>query len=123
MWVDLLISAPVTLFLLWLYWYSAPEEAPRWSRLIDRLLLVISPLAVVFIIGMGHARIDFAGMGLNVMLVVSAYLTLIFLLGAGWLLRAVAPTPNPESLTPQGLPPGRPRPEKPECCERPHARC
>jgi len=90
MWVDLLISAPVTLFLLWLYWYSAPDGAPRWSRLLDRLLLVVSPLAVVLIIGVGHARIDFAGMGLNVMLVASAYLTLIFLLGAGWLQRAVA---------------------------------
>ena len=99
MWVDLLISVPVTLFLLWLYWYSAPDCAPRWSRLIDRLVLAISPLAVVLIIAVGHARIDFAGMGLNVMLVGSAYLTLIFLLGAGWLQRAVTVRrgANPES--------------------------
>jgi len=89
MWIDLLISAPVTVFLLWLYWYSAPRNAPRWSRLIDRLVLVFSPLAVVAIIGLGHARFDFPGMGLNVMLVAAAYLTLIFLLGGGWLQRAL----------------------------------
>lgn len=90
MWVDLLISAPVTLFLIWLYWYSAPRVAPRWSRLLDYGVLLLSPLAVVLIIAIGHARIDFAGMGLNVMLVAAAYLTLIFLLGLGWLQRALA---------------------------------
>ncbi|HKL51201.1 MAG TPA: hypothetical protein VJ908_08540 [Wenzhouxiangellaceae bacterium] len=90
MWVDLLISAPVTLFLLWLYWYSAPENAPGWSRLADCAALLLSPLAVILIIAVGHARIDFAGMGLNVMLVASAYLTLIFVLGLGWLQRVLA---------------------------------
>lgn len=97
MWVDLLISAPVTLFLLWLYWYSAPESAPGWSRLIDVAALLISPLAVVLIIAVGHARIDFSGMGLNVMLVASAYLTLIFVLGLGWLQRALAVRGNPDA--------------------------
>lgn len=90
MWVDLLISAPVTLFLLWLYWYSAPDRAPRWSRLVDLAALLLSPLAVVLIIVLGHAYIDFAGMGLNVMLVATAYLALIFILGLGWLQRALA---------------------------------
>lgn len=90
MWVDLLITAPVTLFLLWLYWYSAPGDAPRWSRLVDRLVLAISPLAVVAIISVGHAQVDFPGMGLNVMLVAAAYLTLILLLGGGWLQRFAA---------------------------------
>src|SRR6056297_225072 len=90
MWVDLLISAPVTLFLLWLYWYSAPDNAPAWSRLLDRAALLISPAAVILIIAVGHARIDFPGMGLNVMLVASAYLTLVFVLGLGWLQRVLA---------------------------------
>lgn len=94
MWVDLLISAPVTLFLLWLYWYSAPERAPRWSKLLDRATLLLSPLAVVLIIVLGHAYIDFAGMGLNVMLVASAYLTLVFILGLGWVQRALADRPD-----------------------------
>lgn len=90
MWVDLLISAPVTAFLLWLYWYSAPESAPGWSRLLDRAALLISPLAVILIIAVGHDRIEFPGMGLNVMLVAAAYVTLIFVLGLGWLQRVLA---------------------------------
>jgi len=87
MWIDLSISAPTTLFLVWLYWYSAPDLAPRWSRLIDRAVLLLSPLAVVVIIVYGHACIDFAGVGLNIMLVASAYLTLVSVLGLGWLQR------------------------------------
>jgi len=94
MWIDLLISAPVTLFLLWLYWYSAPDRAPRWSRLIDLAALLLSLLAVVLIIGLGHAYVNYAGMGLNVMLVASAYLTLILILGLGWLQRALAVRQN-----------------------------
>lgn len=90
MWVDLLISAPVTAFLLWLYWYSAPESAPGWSRLLDRAALLISPLAVILIIAVGHDRIDFPGMGLNVMLVAAAYVALTFVLGLGWLQRVLA---------------------------------
>ncbi|MBL37813.1 MAG: hypothetical protein CMP07_05330 [Xanthomonadales bacterium] len=90
MWVDLLISAPVTLFLLWLYWYSAPDSAPGWSRLLDRIALLISPLAVIVIIAVGHAWIEYPGMGLNVMLVAAAYVTLIFVLGLGWMQRALA---------------------------------
>lgn len=97
MWVDLLISAPVTLFLLWLYWYSAPENAPGWSRMLDGAALLLSPLAVVLIITVGHARIDMPGMGLNVMLVAVAYLTLIFILGLGWLQRVLAVRKNPNA--------------------------
>ncbi|MGK7294255.1 MAG: hypothetical protein ACNS61_00330, partial [Candidatus Wenzhouxiangella sp. M2_3B_020] len=87
MWIDLFVSAPVTLFLLWLYWYSRPATAPRWSRLVDAVVLVVSPAVVVAIIVVGHATIEWAGMGLNVMLVASAYISLIVLLGIGWLQR------------------------------------
>lgn len=94
MWIDLLISAPVTLFLLWLFWYSAPPGRTRRVRIVDSCLLALAPAAVVTIIVIGHARIDDAGewtgMGLNVMLVASAYLVLISLLGLGWLQRALA---------------------------------
>ncbi|MGK7295270.1 MAG: hypothetical protein ACNS61_05465 [Candidatus Wenzhouxiangella sp. M2_3B_020] len=90
MWIDLFVSAPVTLFLLWLYWYSRPAAAPRWSRLVDAVVLVASPAVVVAIIVVGHATIEWAGMGLNVMLVASAYISLIVLLGIGWLQRFAA---------------------------------
>jgi len=87
MWVDLLISAPVTVFLLWLYWYSADASRPRWIRRTDACLLALAPLAAIAIIVAGHAHIDYPGMGLNVMLVACAYVVLITLLGVGWLLR------------------------------------
>lgn len=90
MWVDLLISAPVTMFLVWLYWYSAPDGRPGWLRTLDLCLLALAPLVVAAIIIAGHVWIDYPGMGLNVILVASAYLTLISLLGAGWLQRAKA---------------------------------
>lgn len=87
MWVDLLISAPVTLFLVWLYWYSAPSHRPGWLRTLDLCLLALAPICVAAIIIGGHAWIDYPGMGLNVMLVASAYIVLITLFGIGWLLR------------------------------------
>jgi len=87
MWVDLLISTPITLFLLWLYWYSAPAVAPRWQQWVDTAVLLIAVLAVVLIIALGHLRIDYPGMELNVMLVATAYMALITLLGTGWLVR------------------------------------
>lgn len=87
MWVDLLISAPITLFLLWLFWYSAPAGAPRWQQWTDVVVLLVTAISVVLIIVLGHLRIDYPGMGLNVMLVATAYIVLITLLGAGWLVR------------------------------------
>ena len=57
MWIDLFVSAPVTLFLLWLYWYSRPAAAPRWSRIVDAAVLIASPAAVVAIIVVGHATV------------------------------------------------------------------
>ncbi|MDT8449993.1 MAG: hypothetical protein RQ847_07435 [Wenzhouxiangellaceae bacterium] len=81
----------MTLFLLWLYWYSAPPGRTSGVRIVDSCLLALAPAAVVAIIVIGHARIDDAGewtgMGLNVMLVAAAYLALIALLGLGWLQR------------------------------------
>ncbi len=87
MWVDLLISAPISIFLLWLYRYSAPSSVPRWLWLFDAVLLPGAALSVVLIIVLGHRWIDYPGMGLNVMLVATAYCVLVTLLGMGWGLR------------------------------------
>jgi len=87
MWIDLLISAPVTLLVVWLYWYSAPAGRPGWLRALDLCLLALAPLAVAAIIMGGHAWIEYPGMGLNVMLVALAYIVLIALSGLGWLVR------------------------------------
>jgi len=93
--VDLFITAPVTVFMMWLYWYSTPAGLPRWSRIIDAGSLVAAPLAVGLIIVCGHVLSDWPGMGLNVMLVAAAYLTLVGLLGLGWLLRRTALSRHP----------------------------
>ena len=87
MWIDLFVSAPVTLFMLWLYRYSTPAVRPRWLRVLDQVMLWLAPISVVMILAIGHAVVDFEGMGLNVMLVAAAYLTMIGLFGLGWLVR------------------------------------
>ena len=87
MWVDLFVCAPITLFMLWLYVYSTPAQRPDWLRRLDRGLLLLAPLSVIAILVIGHSTVDFEGMGLNVMLVAAAYLTMIALLGLGWMLR------------------------------------
>jgi len=84
MWVDLMITAPITLFLLWLYRYSVPASAPAWLLRFDALLFVVTAASVVLIIVLGHHLIEYPGMGLNVMLVAFAYCTLVTLLGIGW---------------------------------------
>lgn len=87
MWIDLFVSAPVTLFLVWLYRYSTPSTRPGWLRVLDAAVLMSAPLALVAIIAGGHAWIDYPGTGLNVMLVAAAYVVVLALLGLGWALR------------------------------------
>lgn len=87
MWVDLFVCAPVTLFMLWLYGYSAPKQRPAWLRNLDRFWMVLAAVLVVGILVIGHSISDFEGMGLNVMLVAAAYLSLIGVLGLGWMIR------------------------------------
>lgn len=90
MWIDLLISAPVTIFLMWLYWYSAPAGQTRAGRWRDRSLFVVAPVVAGAIIVLCHLRMDLEGVGLNVIAVASAYLVVCGLLGLGWVLRAGA---------------------------------
>lgn len=87
MWVDLFVCAPVTLFMLWLYGYSAPKQRPGWLRKLDSVWMILAIALVVGILVIGHSVSDFEGMGLNVMLVAAAYLSLIGVLGIGWMIR------------------------------------
>ncbi len=81
--VDLLISAPVVVFLLWLYARSASGSLTG----LDRLLLVLTPVALVAIIIGFHRTLEVEGMGLNVIAVATAYLVVLALLGLGWTVR------------------------------------
>ena len=85
--VDLLISAPVVAFLLWLYARSAPESRPAPVRSIDRALMLLAPLAGIGIIVGIHASMELEGMGRNVIAVATAYLAVLALLGIGWSVR------------------------------------
>ncbi|NKI34021.1 hypothetical protein HFP89_02425 [Wenzhouxiangella sp. XN79A] len=85
--VDLLISAPVVAFLIWLYARSAPSGRSAGMRALDRTLMVLTPLALVAIIVGIHATMDLDGMGRNVIAVATAYLAVLALLGSGWVVR------------------------------------
>ena len=85
--VDLLITAPVVVFLLWLYAYSAPTERSAGVRVLDRVLMVLTPVVAAGLIVGIHAWLDLDGMGRNVIAVATAYLVALALLGLGWGLR------------------------------------
>ena len=85
--VDLLISARVVAFLLWLYARSAPTERGAGFWLLDRVLMVVTPFAAVAIIIGFHRGLDIEGMGLNVIAVATAYLVVVSMLGFGWAVR------------------------------------
>ncbi len=87
--VDLLISAPVVAFLLWLYAWSTPAERSTSVLWLDRALMALTPIALVAIIIGFHHLLDVEGMGLNVIAVATAYLTVLALLGLGWMVRAL----------------------------------
>ena len=54
---------------------------------LDRLLLVLTPIAAIAIILGFHRTLDVEGMGLNVIAVATAYLAVLALLGLGWTFR------------------------------------
>lgn len=86
MWLDLLISAPVTLVLVGLYWRCGPVGRAKRRVRFDAVVMLFALLSMVLIIVLGHAWIEYPGMGLNVMLVAAAYLSVLIVLGVGaWL--------------------------------------
>jgi quinol-cytochrome oxidoreductase complex cytochrome b subunit len=87
--IDNLIMAPVWLFLLWLYWYSTPTQWPRLALFVDWAIAAIAVLGSLLILAWLHHSLDpsVEGLSRNVIAVVSAYLYLIFVLGAGWIRR------------------------------------
>lgn len=84
MWIDLLITAPVVVFLLWLYWYATRNARAKRQRTIDRLTLAATPLVAAAVIVGCHYGIDLDGAGLNVIAVASGYLSALAVLAVGW---------------------------------------
>jgi hypothetical protein len=87
MWVDFFIIAPVSLFLLWLFWYSAPAGRSRGQRWLDVLIGVAALIGAVGILIGVHATLDIEGPDRNVIAVAGAYVFLVAMLGFGWLRR------------------------------------
>lgn len=87
MWLDLLISMPVTAVLVWIYWFFWPSGLSSGQRRLDALLILLAPVSLIVILVLGHAWIDYPGTGLNVMLVATAYIAVLSILGAASLLR------------------------------------
>lgn len=85
--VDLLISAPVVVFLLWLYARTAPDGRNGSVRWLDRALMLLTPITAIGLIVGIHAVLDLEGMGRNVIAVATAYLAVLALLGLGWTVR------------------------------------
>lgn len=87
MWIDALIMTPVTVFLLWLFAYSAPADRSRFDRVCDRLVMMVSVLAGAVVLFILHRGLDIEGMGRSLVAVACAYLVFLTILVLGWLRR------------------------------------
>lgn len=87
MWIDGLIMTPVTVFLLWLFAYSAPAGRSRFDRVCDRLVMLVSVVAAVVVLFMLHRGLHIDGMGRSLVAVACAYLVFLTILALGWLRR------------------------------------
>ncbi|QKK02810.1 MAG: hypothetical protein HND55_09225 [Pseudomonadota bacterium] len=85
--IDLLILAPVVIFLLWLYGYSAPSGRPTRDRWLDRATAAAAVVGGVGTLLGLHALLDVDGLARNVIAVAAAYLVFLTLLSLGWLRR------------------------------------
>lgn len=87
MWIDGLIMTPVTIFLLWLFAYSAPSDCSPADRARDGLIMLASVLAGLSVLTLLHGGLDIDGMGRSLVSVACAYLVFLAILGLGWLAR------------------------------------
>lgn len=87
MWIDALIMLPVTVFLIWLFSYSAPAGRPLGERVFDMLVMAFSVLAGLVVLWWMHETLETETMGRSVMAVAGAYMVFLATLAAGWLRR------------------------------------
>lgn len=87
MWIDFFIIAPVSLFLLWLFWYTAPAGRSRWQGRIDVMVATIALGGAVGVLVGLHAVLPIEGADRHLLAVAGTYLFLVLALGLGWLRR------------------------------------
>ena len=85
--VDFLILSPVALFLLWLFWYSAPAGRPRGVKRVDLGLAVLACAIALSVFLALHAWLNIDGMDKSMIVVAVSYLTFVTAMGASWLAR------------------------------------
>ena len=85
--VDFLMLSPVALFLLWLFWYSAPAARPRALRWVDGGLAVLACVIALSVFLTLHTWLDIDGIDKSMIVVAVSYLTFVTAMGASWLVR------------------------------------
>ncbi len=86
--IDSLIFVPLSLFMVWLFWFSTPADWPRNQRLIDWVIAGIAFVgAQLILFGVHNALSAWEGPDRSIMALAGAYLFLLATFGLGWLRR------------------------------------
>ncbi len=86
-WIDFFIIAPVSLFLLWLFWYTAPAGRSRRQGRIDVIVALFAVVGAVAILTGLHAVLPIEGEDRRLLAVAGTYVFVVVVLGLGWLRR------------------------------------
>ncbi|QOC21298.1 hypothetical protein IC757_09545 [Wenzhouxiangella sp. AB-CW3] len=85
--VDILILLPVTGFLLWLFWLTAPAGRSSSLRRLDCLLALAACGVAAAVFFALHGWLDIEGMDRSMIVVAVSYLSFIASMGLSWLVR------------------------------------
>ncbi len=86
-WIDFFIIAPVSLFLIWLFWYTAPSGRSRRQGHVDVVVVLVALTGVVGVLAGLHAILPIEGADRHLLAVAGSYVFLVLMLGLGWLRR------------------------------------
>lgn len=83
--IDSLIFIPLSLFMVWLFWFSTPAGWAKAQRLIDWLVAAVAVLGAQLILFWLHSLLSaWEGPDRSIMALASAYLFLVAVFGLGW---------------------------------------
>ncbi|MCG8464306.1 MAG: hypothetical protein MI750_05565 [Xanthomonadales bacterium] len=85
--ITLGMLVPVILFLMWLYWFTRPQNLSREVLLIDNVILWSSPVVCLATGLLVYRYLPGEGIWPHVLAALLAYLMLLADVGAGWMMR------------------------------------